>query len=142
MEPKRLLDLRQAAEKAVADMPEGELKVKAFEVILNNLLQDQERGRQGREDNAPAGLRPGKDRKKKKVAAPTSTPDRILQLRDEDYFRDPRSISDVRQELGTHGWHYPLTTLSGVLQDLVQRRELRRHKAVEGKRKIWKYSTI
>jgi hypothetical protein len=142
MEPKRLLDLRRAAEKAVADMPEGELKVKAFEVILNNLLEDRERGRQGREDNAPAGLRPGKDRKKRRAAAPTSTPDRILQLRDENYFGDPRSISDVRNELGTHGWHYPLTTLSGVLQDLVQRRELRRQKVVKGKRRIWKYSIV
>ena len=38
MDAKRLIDLRKAAERAVAEMPDGELKVKAFEVILAHLL--------------------------------------------------------------------------------------------------------
>jgi hypothetical protein len=140
MEPKHLIELRRAAEKAVSDMPEGELKVKAFEVILNNLLHTPENGRDGPEGTATARPHPAKEQQKKRVGVPTSTPDRILQLKEENYFHDRRSISDVRQELATHGWHYPLTTLSGTLQDLVQRRELRRQKVIDGKRKTWKYS--
>jgi hypothetical protein len=34
-----LLDARRKAEEAVADMPDGPLKIKAFEVILNALLR-------------------------------------------------------------------------------------------------------
>lgn len=38
MDAKKLVQLRKQAEKAVEDMSAGELKVKAFEVILENLL--------------------------------------------------------------------------------------------------------
>jgi hypothetical protein len=38
MDAKKLIDHRKQAEKAVAGMADGELKVKAFEVILGHLL--------------------------------------------------------------------------------------------------------
>jgi hypothetical protein len=38
MDAKRLIELRKQAEKSVADMPDGDLKLKAFEVILNHLV--------------------------------------------------------------------------------------------------------
>lgn len=139
MDAKLVIELRQTAEEAVSDMPEGALKVKAFEVILNNLLLSGEKGALDKDD--PGGRRRAKRQQpSKKEGVPASRRGRILQLKDEDYFRDQRTISDVRQELATHGWHYPLTALSGVLQDLVQRRELRRQKAAEGKKRVWKYS--
>ncbi|HET9177431.1 MAG TPA: hypothetical protein VFQ24_03650 [Terriglobia bacterium] len=140
MDAEQMIKLRRKAEEAVSDMPEGELKLKAFEVILTNLLLAREHRQVRREESPAAHLDSAEGRARKKAAVPTSKRDRILELRNEDYFRDQRTISEVRQELATHGWHYPLTALSGVLQDLVQRRELRRQKAVEGKKKVWKYS--
>jgi hypothetical protein len=140
MQPMQLIGLRRTAEKAVSDMPEGELKVKAFEVILNNLLRGHKHGGGGEDDTATAHTRPKQHRRNRRTAAPTSRPDRVLQLKDEGYFRGERSISDVRQELGVHGWHYPLTALSGTLQTLVQRRELRRQKVRHGTKEIWRYS--
>jgi hypothetical protein len=38
MDTKKLVALRKEAEKAIAEMPDGDLKVKAFEVILGHLL--------------------------------------------------------------------------------------------------------
>ena len=38
MDVKQLIQLRKEAEKAVAEMPEGDIKIKAFEVILNHLI--------------------------------------------------------------------------------------------------------
>jgi hypothetical protein len=67
---------------------------------------------------------------------------RILSLRNEGFFTVQRTISDVRNELASHGWHYPLTTLSGRLQSLVQQRFLRREKVKDRRKKVWKYSNV
>lgn len=140
MKVKRLVDLRREAEKAVSDMPEGELKVKAFEVILNNLISLPGNLETGDDVVRTTGTPSTKGPDKGQSSKPASTRDRILLLKEEDHFREQRSITQIRQELAAHGWHYPLTALSGPLQDLVQRRELRRQKMAEGKKKVWKYS--
>ena len=136
MNAKKIVELRREAEKAVADMPDGELKVKAFEVILNHLLAGPDvvtvRTGEGEKEAKPKG---GKE----KVTA-TSIGGRILVLKDEGFFNNQRTIGEVREELRAHGWHYPLTTLSGTLIALVQQRKLRRERAKEGNKKIWKYS--
>lgn len=72
----------------------------------------------------------------------TSCIGRILVLRREGFFATQHTLSEVRSELASHGWHYPLTTLSGRLQALVQQRLLRREKVREGRKKVWKYSNV
>jgi hypothetical protein len=67
---------------------------------------------------------------------------RILALGADGFFTIQRTISDIRTELATRGWHYPLTTLSGRLQTLVQQRHLRREKVKEGRKKVWQYSNL
>lgn len=136
MDAKKLIDLRKQAEKAVSDMPDGEVKVKAFEVILSHLLSGSEKPRKSAEDTV---VKPTK-KQKAETAQAGSIRGRILVLRDEDFFKNQKTISEVREELRAHGWHYPLTTLSGSLQALVQQRKLRRERAKQGKKKIWKYS--
>jgi hypothetical protein len=144
MDAKKFIQLRKQAEAAVADMADGDLKVKAFEVVLNHLLGKPQSTSSGStnhenaEDTAPS---------KKKAAttggkAKTSLNGRILVLKEEDFFSTPRAISDVRAELQAHGWHYPLSTLSGAMISLVQKRELRRQKAKtkEGSKPGWKYT--
>jgi hypothetical protein len=141
-----LVELRKQAEQAVQGMPEGDLKVKAFETILTHLLSSSTSSGTGK-SSPPAGGSPAtrsKAQSKQKDAAPKvprSVCDRILFLKSEDFFASQRSIADIRAELKKNGWHYPVTSLSGRLQLLVQKRELRREQTddVEG-RKGWKYS--
>jgi hypothetical protein len=98
--------------------------------------------RQAKSDAAPRGRK----RRRSSVIAGVNSPNgnscssRILALREDGFFAAQRTISEIRSELATRGWHYPLTTLSGVLQTLVQRRHLRREKVKDGKKKVWRYS--
>ena len=132
MDAKKLVELRRQAEKAVADMSEGELKSKAFEVILGHLLSG---------PTSATGPPPKEPKPARREATPArSIAGRILVLQDEGFFKAQRTIGEVREELRAHGWHYPLTTLSGRLQALVQQRRLRRERASQGNKKLWKYS--
>lgn len=141
MDTKTLVELRRKAEKAVEDMADGSLKVKAFEVILASLL--------GGGSPAPAPtpaaatdieVPRAKDKSAKADVPARTLTGRILVLKDEGFFRTQQSIGKIREELKAHGWHYPVTTLSGALQNLVRSRQLRRERAAEGKKKLWKYS--
>ncbi len=133
---KELVKIRKQAEKAVAEMPDGELKVKAFEVIFNHLLA----GKKATVSPAVPDDSPAQPPLKAAASSRTAS-GRILVLRDEEFFKSPRSIGEIREELQVHGWHYPLTSLSGTLMDLVQKRELRRQRVKEGKKKkVWKYT--
>jgi hypothetical protein len=137
VDAKELIKARKQAEKAVEDMPEGELKVKAFEVILGHLLPG---------EAEPSSTALSVESKKRKSGpsvrgkGPMTLTGRILVLRDEAYFSGQRGIGEVRDELSAHGWHYPLSTLSGSLQALVRARELRRQKTKLGNKIVWKYS--
>ncbi len=120
-------------------MQEGELKLKAFEIVLTHLLNSQppDIGREGGLLTAP---REEQRVSRKASRSASSKTGRILALKDEEYFRELRTISEVREELASRAWHYPLSALSGPLQELVQRRELRRQKMQHGKKRVWKYS--
>ena len=135
MDTRTLLELRKKAEKAVADMSDGPLKVKAFEVILASLLT-------GPQEPVSQAAQKRQDQEQLKEAPAKTLTGRILVLRDEGFFGTQRAISHIREELGAHGWHYPLTTLSGTLQNLARNRKLRRVRATEGKKKVWKYSNF
>lgn len=136
MNAKQLVELRKQAEKAVAEMPDGEIKLKAFEVILGHLLEG------SKPEAVPSAEAEKHPRPKRDRAAPPtrSISGRILVLKDEGLFKNQRTIGEVREELRAHGWHYPLTALSGRLQVLVQQRKLRRERSKQGNKKVWKYS--
>jgi cell division septation protein DedD len=136
-----LVELRKQAEDAVRDMPEGDLKVSAFETFLKHLLSNA-----AGKESAPRGgsAAPSKVKSKPKDSVPQvpkSLGDRIRFLKSEGFFSSQRSIADIRSELKKNGWHYPVTSMSGQLQQLVQSRDLRReHTDDDEGRKGWKYS--
>lgn len=137
MDAKRLIEMRRAAEKAVKDMSDGDLKVKAFEVVLAHLLG----GTQPPSGTSTPKTEEDKPAKRRAAAQDKTTiGGRILVLKNEGFFKAQKTIGQVREELRAHGWHYPLTTLSGRMQALVRQRELRRERAKEGQKNIWKYS--
>jgi hypothetical protein len=127
-----LIALRKNAEIAVADMADGPLKVKAFEVILESLLSAPISKRDSdpvaRVTQSPQG------------EAPTSVAGRIGLLAEESFFSEPRSLGEIQNSLKQHGWHYPQGNLSSPLVRLVRQRQLRRLQLAEGNKKVWKYS--
>jgi hypothetical protein len=55
-------------------------------------------------------------------------------LIDDGFFKEQRTIAEVKAELANQGYHIALTSLSGPLQKLTQERRLRRQKVTaEGK---------
>jgi hypothetical protein len=134
MDEKFLKDARVRAENAVADMPDGDLKLKAFEVTFSHLLT-------AGATNVPAAA--PHSSKKERVSTPAKAntlSERILTLQADGFFNTPQIIGAIREGLQVHGWHYPVTTLSGTLQALVQRRKLRRERVKENNKVAWKYS--
>jgi len=115
---------------AIADMSDGTLKVKAFEVILANLLGQQE-GTSVLSINTHHSKTQMETTSAKKAR---STKERILVLKRGGFFQKPKAIRDVKEGLESRGWIYATTALSGPLQELVQAGELRRIKE-----KGWKY---
>jgi hypothetical protein len=83
-----LMDLRRQAEDAVADMPEGALKVKAFEVLLSHLLNTG-----GKQQDTEKFIRSGsKGKPATNASRGNSTADRILVLKSDGFFRAQRTI--------------------------------------------------
>lgn len=144
MDTNAIIEARRRAEAAVAEMPEGELRVEAFKLILNRLLsggENSEPARKARQatrryDSAHES-KVGENRAEDFV--PRSASERILALKAEGFFEKERGIGEIREELQTHGWRYDVTALSGTLMGLVQRRELRRSKVDDGKKTTYKY---
>jgi hypothetical protein len=127
-----LLAARKRAEQAVIDMPEGPLKIKAFEVILSSLLSPQA--------SAPENELVAPREPKIAAEAPSSFPGRIGLLAAEGFFAQPRSLAEVQTALAERGWHYPQENLSTPLVRLVRQRQLRRLQLAEGNKRVWKYS--
>jgi len=135
-----IIAARKRAESAVVDMPEGDLKTKAFEVLFGKLLDNISslKAKPTGDPRVRADRDPESDEATETPG--TSLNRRILYLKQEGFFEKQRSLGDIKSELAMNGWHYPVTTLSGAVQGLVQRRGLRRERVVEGKKKLWKYS--
>ncbi len=142
MEFASMVEARRRAEEAVSGMADGALKVKAFEVFLARIL-DAEDGRAGGGAGSPAADRNGKavplKQKRPRMSVPESASERVLALRDEGFFGSQRGLGEALVELKNHGWVYPITSLSGTLQGLVQKGELRRMLVKDGKKRVYKY---
>ena len=130
-----LIRARKRAERAVEDMNEGPLKTAAFQTILTKLLGDSDPAVGVGDERTPAKTPPSMGKH------PETLTGRVLTIKSEEFFKTQQSLGEVREALGSRGWHYPLTTLSGVMQSLVRQRLLRRERVSTGKKKVWKYST-
>ena len=140
---KRMVELRKQAEAAVSDMPEGVLKTKSFEVILGKLLESEWMPAHPLVVGAgpkPVLPRVADDKTGQRQKVPQSCPDRIILLREDGFFKVARTINEIRDELQIRGWTYPVTSLSGPLQRLVQKRELRRIPGGDEKKGAYTYA--
>ena len=137
MDQKTIIEARKRAELAVDGMSDPSLKIKAFEEIFSRLLDEVGKGK-------PDGIRLRKGSAKTQTrSAPGrqgTLTGRLLALREDGFFGVQRSLSDIREELGSRGFHYPLTTLSGAMQKLVRNRDLRRERVKSGAKRTFKYA--
>lgn len=122
MEHKTIVEARKRAEKAIADMPDGDVKLKAFEVILAKLLE------------APEGV--ARTTVVRKVGASTRSSGaaqeasglqgRIMELASDGFFSKPKGAADIKLALGTKGHHHKNEDIAVALLRLVRRKTLRR----------------
>ena len=68
-----------------------------------------------------------KDQKKRTAASGL-----VVELKEEDFFNKPKGLTEIAKALEEKGYIYPVTTLSGVMLGLVQKRLLGRKK-LDGK---------
>jgi hypothetical protein len=129
----KMREIRKKALAAVADMPDGELKTKAFEIFLQKLLDHETSSVTEHIMKRP---KENEKHERKKIKAIT-VKSRILLLKDENFFTIPRTLKDVREELKAHGWIHSSHVLSKPLLGLVRERHLRRIKE-----KVWKYVNL
>lgn len=128
------------AEQAVAGVKDAELRRVAFQKILEELLSSGSassrgaRKRGGVKDQAGELQAKGKSGKR-------GTQANLDELVHEGFFRKQKTIAQVKAELENRGHHIPITSLSGPLQRLCQRRLLRRQRIkTSGKRETFAYS--
>jgi hypothetical protein len=116
------------AESAVADVKDVELRRVAFEKVLDDLLTAGMKGHahhaSGKSDVHPEKRVPTIKAKSKR-GGPQANLDELVSDR---FFAKPKTISEVKAELENRGHHIPLTSLSGPLQKLCQKRALRRQR--------------
>ena len=130
------------AESAVAAVKDPELKRVAFQKVLDDLL-----GSRPAAEAAPkpkrtsSGRAPKVSPGKKAPAAKMGPQAYIEEMKGEGFFKKPKTIAQVKAELGNRGHHIPLTSLSGPLQTLCKRKILRRQKTnSSGKKQTYAYS--
>jgi hypothetical protein len=130
----RFAELAEEAEQSVAGVKDPELRRIAYQKILEDLLggaaSGTPRARASRGQRSSPAAAPAKWKKESGPPKKRSGPAAYLQeLVAEDFFAKPKTIANVKAELEDRGHHIPLTSLSGPLQKLCQRRILRRSRA-------------
>ena len=98
-------------------------------------------------DGTPAEIlsvvRDLKERKKKGSSAkresgktkPSSASNLVESLIDGGFFKKPQGLTEIKRALAEMGHHFPVTTLSGVMLNVVRKKNLRRQK----NGKVWSY---
>ena len=126
------------AEKAVAAVTDPELKRIAFQKVLDDLLA-------ARSESHPAkAVTHAKQKAKSSSEAKSNRrgpQGYVEEMIDDGFFKKQKTIAQVKAELENRGHHIALTSLSGPLQKLCQRRKLRRQKStLSGTKQTFVYS--
>jgi hypothetical protein len=117
--------LVEEAEKAVSAVKDPNLRQIAFQKVLDDLLSAE-----NEEEPQPSTAKKNPRQKKSKLrgkarGGPTQY---IQELIGDGFFKKPRTISEVKAELGNRAHHIALNVLSMTLMRLCQAKVLRRTK--------------
>jgi hypothetical protein len=126
--------LAVTAEKAVQGIKDPALKRLAFEKVLEDMLHTNSVDTGNK--RKPKAIQPAPSKAVASTAGTRSGGPQFLveELEGDGFFKNPKTIAQVRTELKNRGHHLPVTSLSGPLQILCQRKVLRREKIANGKK--------
>jgi hypothetical protein len=114
-------ELVEQAERAVQGVKDAELKRIAFQKVLEELL--------GGGTASERTIKKAKGKRTGSTHTAKGGPRTYLrEMIAEGFFKKPKAITDVKVELENRGHHIPLTSLSGPLQSLCKKKELRRQR--------------
>lgn len=65
--------------------------------------------------------------------------DHLLELKDEGFFSETKTLSDIKNKLSQLALNYNITTFPPYLNKLVRERILVRSKKMIGKKEVWAY---
>ena len=138
-------ELVAQAEKAVSSVSDPALKQIAFQKVLDDLLNSTAGGRRATARLRRILLVVEKARAAKprdlRGAARGGPTQYIQELIGDNFFAKPKTISQIKAELGNRGHHIPITSLSGPLIRLCRAKVLRRHKSKsQGEKNTYLYS--
>lgn len=129
------------AEKAVGGVKDPELKRVAFQTVLEDMLKVGSVVGSAKRGLAVAGPEMSTGRKKaggSKMAGPQI---HVEGLVTDGFFKKAKTIGQVKTQLENSGHNIPVTSLSGPLQILCQRRVLRRQRIPDDKgKRLFAYS--
>ena len=138
--PSSLTKVVKQAEEAVAGVTDKTLRTKAFELVMQELLQ---REREHKMGGLGKGLSHGRSLSSRTSKLPRVSrgglTQRILELVDDAFLKSPKSSREIRAELQRHGHHYSENTVAMALLRLVRKRVLRRVPKSKGKNPIYGY---
>lgn len=121
------------AEAAVQSVKDPELRRVAFEKILETLLSEGVAFAPKKKTSKKVGKKTGAKKAATKAAPKGKGPKtRLLELIDDGFFDEQRTLADVKAELADRGFHIPVTSLSNPLMRLTRDKKLRRQKQSTG----------
>lgn len=128
----KIKEFRRTAEESVSDMPEGELKIKAFEVILQHLLSsamisDPASNAAGKALSTKNPRSKSSHRQESETARKKkkTLPDYIFQLREDGFFKEPRVPTEVHEKLQSIPYHCLINRVEVALVRMADRKILR-----------------
>jgi hypothetical protein len=135
----RLLEVsRQSArevESAVSPIKDPHLRAVVAGVIMQRILDEVDTN----EKSALAEASPVSSSYSGDSLRKSGTQSRILDLRSDDFFRDPRRLEEVLEELRIKGYHHNKSDVRMSLLRLARKKFLRRIALGEGKQRTYLY---
>ena len=135
----RLLELaRQSGrevEVAVSSIKDPHLRGIIAGVIMHRILQEVEND----EADASATVLPSTSSVSGNEIRKSGTQARILDLRDERFFAEPRRLEQVLEELRIRGYHHNKSDVRMSLLRLARKKSLRRIPLGEGRQRMYLY---
>jgi hypothetical protein len=122
-------DLVAQAEQAVSSVSDPSLKQIAFQKVLDDLLNSTQETEEAVAPTARSKPPVPKKSENLRGAARGGPTRHIQELIGDGFFKKPKTISQVKAELGNRGHHIAITGLSMPLMRLCKARVLRRNKS-------------
>ncbi len=132
-------ELIDKAQSAVANVKDDQLRGIAFGRILDHLLSDSSTHDLPRTQSRNVSKSPTHRAMSPKQSTSTGTLAWLTDLHEEGFFKEPKSLKEIVQELSNRSHRLKSTDLTWPLQKLCHDKKLRRNQQVpaEGSRKVF-----